>query len=178
MEFKRVADALVSVWAAEIDVERYAYQPPISAVELLMSFDLVERWPDFRGVSYDRLPTILETGIDVRPTTAPIFVDDFEKAWKYGGWPKVIMALDAERLERTYREIAAGTPADEVSRLLQDYPRRLESEDGEFIWLTRLPASDTRATTAYERYYARWIPGNPMDALIAVFLFMPENQTG
>jgi hypothetical protein len=100
---------------------------------------------------------------------------DFEKSWEYGAWPKVIMALDGKQLERTYREIPADTPSDEVARLMEDCPTRIESETGEYAWLTRFAESNTRATCAYERLYARWVPGDPFDALIAVFVFMPDN---
>jgi hypothetical protein len=121
---------------------------------------------------------ILSTGVDVEPTTAPFFVTPhFDKAWEYGGWPKVIMALDPKQLELTYREIPADTPADEVARLMQDYPARFESETGDSFWLTRFPESDTGAGSAYERDYARWIPGNALQALLAVFVFKPESGT-
>jgi hypothetical protein len=58
---------------------------------------------------------------------------------------------------------------------MQDYPTRFGSEGGESIWLTRLKASDSRATSAYEWRYGHWVPGNPFDALIAVFVFTPES---
>jgi hypothetical protein len=87
------------------------------------------------------------------------------------------MALDGERLDRPYREIPSDTRAEEVARLMPDYPNRIPSLSGERIWLTRLPAADTRAATACEVGYARWIPGNPFDAQRAVFVFMPEGDS-
>ena len=95
----------VPVWAAAVDVETYRHHPPVTECALRESFDVLERCTDFRGIGLGRLPTILATGIDVEPTTAPIFVSDFDKAWEYGDWPKVIMALDGMHLDYTYREI-------------------------------------------------------------------------
>ena len=43
----------------------------------------------FRAVGVDRLRSVLENGIDVVPTDAPIYVDDISKAWEYGGIPEV-----------------------------------------------------------------------------------------
>jgi hypothetical protein len=42
-------------------------------------------WALFRGVSSDRLDTILISGIDVTPTDAPIYANDLDKALEYGG---------------------------------------------------------------------------------------------
>ena len=32
------------------------------------------------------------------PTTAPIFVSAFNKAWEYGDWPEVVMGFDGVHL--------------------------------------------------------------------------------
>jgi len=39
------------------------------------------------------------------------------------------------------------------------------------LWMTKLADDDRRATRSYERDYARWIPGNPLEALRAVLIF-------
>jgi hypothetical protein len=83
------------------------------------------------------------------------------------------MAFDGMHLERTYREvIISDTAADEINRLMVDYPTRVEDLAGERLWLTRFPETDTRTTSAYEREFARWIPGDPFVALLAAFVFM------
>ena len=46
-----------------------------------------------RGVEIGRLPTILSTGIDVDPTDGVIYCEVGDKAYEYGGFPKVIMVL-------------------------------------------------------------------------------------
>jgi hypothetical protein len=66
--------------------------------------------------------------------------------------------------------------ADEIARLMADYPTRIEVVAGERLWLTRFPETDTRAASLYEAAYARWIPGDPFDVLLAVFVFMPEDD--
>jgi hypothetical protein len=176
VQFTQVTDTPVPVWVTVIDAKKYNLHPPVTAFHLLLS-GLIEQMRAFRAVSIDRLPVILRTGIDVEPTTAPIYVAGFEKAWEYGGWPKVIMALDGKQLERTYREIPGDTPPDEIAQLMQDYPRRLDRKSGEYVWLTRLPESDLGAGYQYEREDARWVPGDPFDSLIAVFVFMPEDPS-
>ncbi len=68
----------------------------------------------FRGVSIDRLVTVLNHGIDVLPTNAVIYTDCFDKAFEYGGWPKVVLAFDADRLQTTFREIPADSSEAEL----------------------------------------------------------------
>ena len=178
VEFTLRADQPVPVWTAAVDAKTHQHHPPITQRALRESFDVLSWDTEFRSVGLDRLPTILATGVDVEPTTAPIFVSDFDKAWEYGGWPKVAMAFDGMHLERTYREvIISDTAADEINRLMVDYPTRIEDLAGERLWLTRFSETDTRATSAYEREFARWIPGDPFGALLAVFVFMPEGDS-
>jgi hypothetical protein len=82
VEFKLLRAEPVPVWAAAIDVETYRHHPPVTERALRESFGLLGRYTDFRGIGLGRLPTILATGIDVEPTTAPIFVSGFDKAWE------------------------------------------------------------------------------------------------
>ena len=49
---------------------------------------------EYRAVSIDRFEYILNNGVDVNPTSAPIFCSDLEKAMEYGRWPKVVMGFD------------------------------------------------------------------------------------
>lgn len=175
VEFTLWPGLQVPVWIAAVDAKTYQHRSPIGDVDLMRSFDVLQRYVEYRGVGLDRLRTILTTGVDVEPTTAPIFVAEFKKAWEYGGWPKVVMAFDGEQLERTYRDIIiSDTSPDEIARLMVDYPTRIEDVSGGRLWLTRLEATDSRAGTPYEYGFARWIPGNPFDALLAVFVFTPE----
>ncbi|MGH3165418.1 MAG: hypothetical protein ACRDN0_05935, partial [Trebonia sp.] len=94
---------------------------------------------------------------------------------EYGDWPKVVMAFDGMKLKRTFREIVISeVTADEIEQLMNDYPTCIKDDAGERLWLTRFAATDPRAASPYEYGFARWIPDNPFDALLAVFVFMPE----
>jgi hypothetical protein len=178
VEFKQLTAEPVPVWVTAVDAKTYRRKPPITHCNLILSFEVLRRYVEFRAVGLDRLPAILTTGVDVEPTTAPIFVAEFDKACEYGDWPKVVMAFDGMRLQRTYREIViSDTTAEEITQLMVDYPTRIDDSASECLWLTRFPQTDPRATSAYEREFARWIPGNPFDALLTVFVFMPEGES-
>jgi hypothetical protein len=125
---------------------------------------------EYRGVELDRLPTILSTGIDVEPSDAVLYVSTLEKALEYGGLPKAVIVLDPDHLERTWRTLPADSAAEEVERIQQTYPTKLTSTDGTKLWCSRLSEDDPRITTDYETAYARWIPGDPLEALQAVFV--------
>ncbi len=126
---------------------------------------------EFRGVSIDRLPQVLSAGIDVEPTDAHFFADRLDKAVEYGGVPKVVIALDPTKLDRTFREVPANANPKEIAELRKKFPTEFRSKCGNLLWLTKFALEDRRATTAYERNYAHWIPGNPMEALRAVLIF-------
>jgi hypothetical protein len=132
----------------------------------------------FRGVSLDRFKVVLSTGIDVEPTNAIIYVDGFDKALEYGGWPKVVIALRTDQLDATFREVAADTPPTQLAELGHVFGTKLLSADGSMLWLSRLDAEDSRVTTDYEVAYARWIPGDALGALAAVFVLVHPLRGG
>lgn len=125
----------------------------------------------FRGVSLDRLDTVLQQGIDVHPTNGVIWVDNLEKALEYGEWPKVVLALDTDCLKNTFREIPANSSEQEIMAVCLDFPTVVKSVDGSKLWCTRLPEDSPQIASDYEVAYARWIRGNPCDALKGVFIF-------
>lgn len=125
----------------------------------------------FRGVCIDRLPQILRVGIDVDPADAHFYAARLDKAVEYGDVPKIVMALDPEKLDQTFREVPADTDPDEIAKLSKAFPTVIHSRDGSMLWMTKLADDDRRATRSYERDYARWIPGNPLEALRAVLIF-------
>ena len=88
VQFTLRATQPVPVWTAAVDAKTHQHHPPITQRALRKSFDMLNWHTEFRGVGFDRLPTILATGVDVEPATAPIFVSDFDKAWEYGGLAK------------------------------------------------------------------------------------------
>jgi hypothetical protein len=135
---------------------------------------------EFRGVPAERLAQVWRTGIDVEPTDSPIFVDGLDKALEYGGWPKVVLALDGDHLDRTFREVSADLPDTECEALQEDFPTVLESSDGITRWYSRLPKDDPRTGSAYEVAYSRWIRGDPLEALrgVIVLAYTDEDVDG
>jgi hypothetical protein len=131
----------------------------------------------FRSVSIDRLDAILANGIDVDPPEGVIYVAEPDKALEYGEWPKVVLALKWKHLDRPFRQIPRSSSKEEVELLQQKFPTMLTTEDGLMLHFSRLPREDRRVM-GYEGDYGYWIPGNPWEALTAVFLlFRPEDET-
>lgn len=74
------------------------------------------RLPAFRAVSLDGLPTVIATGIDVEPSTAPFFsTSDPTKALEYGGLPKLMIVLDENELVPSFQALPR-TVTDEEQR--------------------------------------------------------------
>jgi hypothetical protein len=113
----------------------------------------------------------MATGIDVVPADAVIYVNFLDKAWEYGGFPKLVLALKHDRLRTTFREVPVDTGAEELVELRKVYRTLLKSRDGRMLWLTRLPEGDRLIATPYETAYARWIPEHQFDSLLAAFVF-------
>lgn len=128
-----------------------------------------------RGVALERLDSVLQHGIDVRPTDHPIFVADWDKALEYGDWPKLILLLHPGQLRPTGHEVSATLDPGELNELRKTYPNQLVSTDGSKLWLTRFDPDAPQAGTDYEMAYGRYIPGNPFDALAAVLIFAPAS---
>jgi hypothetical protein len=123
----------------------------------------------FRAVSIDRLSTVLLRGIDVEPTNSVIWVNHLDKAMEYGGWPKLVMALDYRLLKWTCVELDANASEAELTSVRRDYPTVLK--DGSKLFCSRLKADAPQLNTPYEFDSARWIPGDPWEALKGVFVF-------
>lgn len=165
----RLIDHPVPVWVLNVS-DPHPHRPPLDERQLV---DLDARLPlcAFRGVSIERLATVLRTGVDVDPTDAPIYVSDLDKAWEYGGFPKLVLALDRRSLDRTFRELPSASSADERRAVRKTFPTVLEGIDGDTLWFSRLAPDDPGITKPYEVEYARWIPGDPFEALRAMLVF-------
>lgn len=136
-------------------------------------------WPSFRCVGRDRLPVILRTGCDVEPSNAVMFVDhSASKALEYGDRAnKVMLLFDSEQLRNSHLEVSADLDPVELAELARVYPTRLVSEDGTHLWMSRLPEGNRRINTPYEVEYARWIPGDPWNALQGVIVLGQAAET-
>jgi hypothetical protein len=104
-----------------------------------------------------------------------IYVSDLDKAWEYGDFPKVVLALDSQEVEASWQKVPTDTPPAELAEMAKVYPTSVPCSDGESLWLSRLPADNPCIGTSYEASYAFWIPGDPVEAVRAVFVFMPTN---
>jgi hypothetical protein len=119
---------------------------------------------------------VLQSGVDVVPTNSVIFVDHLEKALEYGGFPKVLLALKWDSLRPTFKQVTVGSSKEEIETVRSNFPTVIELDDHS-LWCTRLQQDDRRIATDYEIAYARWIPGNPWDALRAIVLLgRPEDR--
>jgi hypothetical protein len=149
---------------------------PYHEVPLLRQIQLLYNDCAFRGVPAAKWRTVLQTGIDVDPTSSVIYAEYFEKALEYGDWPKLVLALRHSSLASTFKEVPTSTPETELAILRQEYQTIVPSTDGHKLWLSRLSSKDSNLASASESAYARWIPGDAMVALAAIFLLVrPED---
>ncbi len=87
-----IADKPVPTWLVDVPGGDKWFRPPFSSGDLVRTLNL--SGCTFRGVASDRLRAVLRSGIDVEPPDSRIFAGPFDKAWEYGGWPKMLLALD------------------------------------------------------------------------------------
>jgi len=110
--------------------------------------------PLVRCTSQERLEAIFGTGSDVGPREVLWCSLHASKALEYGGPEKIMLMYKHEFLRDTFREVDADIGSNELLELKQDYPTVIPSEDGQKLWLTRLPIEDRRATSPYEWHTA------------------------
>lgn len=128
-----------------------------------------------RGVSLDRLPFVLENGIDV-PPGAPLWVEiGIEKAWEHGGWPKLLLALSRESLQPSHLVLPISTPEHELEIYKTQFQTLLRHEDRQEIYLSRLKPSDRRVGSCDEQAYCRFPIGDPRNCLVAIIIVLPPN---
>lgn len=173
VEIERLVEKPFLVGLARVDAELF------DGIDKTLVRELIHAWEipfcrtgatSFRAVALERLPLVLKTGIDVEPSDAVFYVGEFEKCVEYGGWPKLVLALDCGFLTSTFRETRADISDDELASIKKVYPTVLTSEDGSSLWFSRLNASDPRLSSPYEVGYARWIETNPLQALKGILV--------
>jgi hypothetical protein len=171
-------DSPIPVWAADnqgfdpiMDSDRLLAVPPV--------MDLYMTHPGgvtFRGVSLKRLPAILTAGVDVEPTDSIIYCDFISKAYEYGGDDKVIMAFryfgsDEQHLvRRAVTQILPATSAEDADERRRLYPHDLGPNSAGNPRLCRVKPK-THADFTYLRTYGYFIPDNPWDALVGLFIY-------
>lgn len=98
--------------------------------------------PQFRGVPIDRLLNVIQTGVDVEPTNAPIWCGDLDKALEYARsadgrfGPGLVFALRRKMLERTYKTLPLDASAAEIAAIGDLYPNKLKLNNE--LWFSRL----------------------------------------
>jgi hypothetical protein len=166
----RISDSPVPLWLITV-AEPPPFRPPFNHYRFLKQIAPTLVPCQFRGVPFTRLETVLRTGIDVEPPDGVIFAEHFEKAWEYGSWPKLILALDRTTLSPTCHIVPRDTPQFQVEELQRVFPTVLRSEQEEMLWMSRLRADSGLIGTEAEASYARWIPGDPKEALQLLMIF-------
>lgn len=124
----------------------------------------------FRSVGIDRMTQIMASGCDVCPTDASFFPGNLQKSIEYGGHNKVILLFDRTRLERTHKVIAADTDPKLLEEARKTFPTCVPLEDGKSLWFSRIPSNDPTVNSTYEETWGYFIPGDPWQALLAIFL--------
>jgi len=171
-----VASRPVPAWLVELP-EGEHHSLPFDEYTFLEQLELLQL--DFRAVSFDRLKYVIANGVDVDPVDSVMWVDCLDKAWEYGGWPKLVMAFDPGSLEPSYREVTADTDPETIAQIQVHYPNSVARRDGKKIWCSRLSVEDNRIATSYERQYGRWIGpygGYPLRTLL-IFV-RPQDMEG
>lgn len=175
MKAQKIVDKPVPIWLIEVSSGNHSRAPDEM---ILTQFDDSLIGYAYRGVAAKQLPLVYRNGIDVEPTNQVIYVAEFEKAWEYGDFPKLMLAFEWNKLSMTFCEVSAALPANEIDTLRQRFPTMLKSTNGEKLYLSRLAEHSPQLNTDYEWAYARWIEDNPFEALRALLLFVrPEDKS-
>ena len=174
--FHEITGHPLPIYFIRCDYEKNKFRPAFDHFDLLLNLDKNLLSCAFRGTKFQNLLHILNHGVDVDPNNPIIYADVFEKAWEYGGWPKIILGYDYDCLEKTYKEVSTDISEDRYLELKKKYPTEMKSVDGNKIWFTKLDADDTRVATQYEISYAKWIKCAPAEALQVIFIFASETH--
>lgn len=166
LNYVKIGDHPVPIWLVVGSDRPRSTDGPVSEVfgNLVKA---EETFPTYRGVGISQLGRILQTGVDVEPTDAPIYAGDIDKAWEYPDWtsPRAVFALRATMLEPSWRTLPVDAADGRVAAIREDYPNRMDRQTD--IWFSRF--GDTHP--GYEMEYGYWIPGDAKEALAAVYLF-------
>jgi hypothetical protein len=127
----------------------------------------------FRGVKLNQLEHVARSGCDVTPSTAPLHASEYpNKALEYGD---LIMVFDPDKLDKTFRIVPKSENPETLSHIREEYPTEIETDVGE-LWFSKFPREDGRLGTIYESYYTFFIPGDPREALLMLFIIGEESQ--
>lgn len=126
----------------------------------------------WRGARIERLGRVLETGIDTESPSGPFFAQwsGVEKATEFpvGEWPRLLIGLPHDAIERSFKEVRAPYDEAELEDLRNRYPTELVAQDSR--WFSQFPENDTRTATGYEVAWGYWIPEPPVKPRVVLEL--------
>lgn len=121
----------------------------------------------FRAVGLTRLDQVIGCGCDVVPSHAPFYATEYaQKALEYGD---VVMAFDPAKLDTTFKKVLKSECPETLRRLRSEYPIE-EVIDETWLRFSRPSPSNGRIRAASYSHYDFFIPGNPHEALLMIFL--------
>lgn len=170
VRYTLLGDDRFPVWGTVMQKRHLAPAWPESLPEPQLPLMLAQ----YRAVSWNRLPTVLRSGVDVEPSDAPLYLSDWEKAWEYGGFPKVVFALTTSTLKRSFHSLPPDADVAEIARWQRTFPHRLDLPSG-MIWLTLFDPKKSSGP-AYEVAHGWYVPGDPATACVGVFLHGSEDH--
>ena len=131
-------DGPIPIWIVDGDNRPSNQDPPVHALFTKLMAEEKD-FPEYRGVTIDRLTRIMKNGVDVEPTDAPIFVSDFDKAWEYpsSDATKVVFGLRRSMLKPSWSLLSGDATAEEIAEVQRDYP--YQHENGSHLWFSRIP---------------------------------------
>ena len=119
-----------------------------------------------RGVDGSKLKSVLANGIDVNPTSAPIYAENILKAEEYGDSSnQLILLYKKEKLSPTWVQVSVNSSESELAEIQKNYPTKILLEGSDKYWFSRRKANEPQVASGYEELYSYWCPGNPWDAL-------------
>ena len=134
-------------------------------------------WTEFAGSTYravriGALDRVMATGIDVEPSDHHFYAADWQKAWEYGAWPKLLLVLDPQHIRPTLIRVRDELTESEAHELEISYPIAETDKSGR-SWRRR---ASTRFADQDEIDYGRWIPGEARRALrLALVAVTPDS---
>lgn len=131
-----------------------------------------------RWVQFDRMPIILRNGIDVEPTSKVLWALNIigaDESLRVGGIEKILIVLNPQFLQRSWKEVPASTDQEELETLRRDYPAVFTSEDGDNLWLSRVSTKE-HGIHPYEKQCGFWISGSPWEALRSIYVVGPSHD--
>lgn len=163
-----ISEVPVPIWVVDGTSKPSDNDPPVD--EMFTKLIKEEHdFPEYRGVTIERLTSILLIGVDVEPADAPFYASDIDKAWEYPSMyePRAVFAIRKSMMKPSWSMLSADATPEQIAEVQREYPH--QHENGNTLWFSRI--AEQGRPLGYEAAYGYWIPGSAQEALVAVFLF-------